>query len=585
MLPGFHRVRRCSTWEVAVDDDLCTSERYRESRVFGGRADFMSGLNINALWKGFNKAWQGGLRIAHTLRYLKGKQLLYLLRYRLLPTGLFRLRPLCPARNAPVRILSFPWQHLPVWTHCRDDHSVKIFGHTANFAEGAWDWRIGRYGKLWNYHLQYLDLLLDETLDPEYRRSILADCSRAWCRGTLLAEPYPVSQRIVNILVFHSVHGIQDPESERAFRSQVNYLMSHLEFHLMGNHLLENYIALSMGTMACGSDTSCRKWVQCLISELSEQLLVDGAHCERSLSYHTTLLGRLLCLLGALERQGVCLAEAAKLRSRCSAMLSWLYAMTDTLQYFPLFNDSVRWPKALLERLTALAAELDVRDAGLGLSASGYRKFKCKGAGLMVNIGEVQPAHQPGHSHADLLHFVLSVNGHPCIVDPGISTYEVGKRRLRERSTDMHNVVSIAGENQSELWSAFRMGRRARLLNAIEGPLRIEAEIRWYRGHRHHRSMELSEGELVIRDHFERSDHSDALAMAHFHLDAGLVHSAMLENEYTFTGGKLSFVFEGLLEKSEESYDQCFNFGDCRPAHRITAYFCNELITRIRWSL
>jgi hypothetical protein len=582
-LPGSHIEGCCSIRKVVGDDDLCAWGRYRDAHAVRGSADFMSGQYIHAFWKGLSNTWQGGLRVVHTLRYLKGKQLIYLFKYRVLTAGIFRGRPRCPSRNAPVRILSFPWQHLPIWTQCRNDHSAKIFNHTANFAKGAWDWRIGRYGKLWNYHLQYLDLLLDETLDPAFRRGILEDISRAWCRGSLPAEPYPVSQRILHILAFHSAHGIQDPESERAFRSQVNYLMSNLEFHLMGNHLLENYIALSLGTMACGSDTSCRKWVQYLLGELNEQLLADGAHCERSLSYHAALLGRLLCLLGALERQGICLAEAAKLRNRCSSMLSWLYAMTGKLQHFPLFNDCVRWPQGSLDKLSGVATELEVRDAGLGLSASGYRKFKCKGAELIVNIGEVQPAHQPGHSHADMLHFVLSINGQPCIVDPGISTYQGSKRRLRERSTAMHNVVSIEGEDQSELWRAFRMGRRARLLKASEGPLRLDAEISWYRGHRHHRLMELSEGELIIHEQFERCD-QESVAMAHFHLDAGLHHAAIPEKEYTFAEGKITFEFEGALQRTEEEYEQCLNFGDCRPAHRITVYFCNELVTRIRWS-
>jgi hypothetical protein len=41
-----------------------------------------------------------------------------------------------------------------------------------------------------------------------------------------------------------------------------------------------------------------------------------------------------------------------------------------------------------------------------------------------MNCGNILPSYQPGHSHADMLHFILYVSGKPVIVDTGISTYE-----------------------------------------------------------------------------------------------------------------------------------------------------------------
>jgi hypothetical protein len=46
-------------------------------------------------------------------------------------------------------------------------------------------------------------------------------------------------------------------------------------------------------------------------------------------------------------------------------------------------------------------------------------------------------------------------------VNSGTSTYRAGPRRDYERSTAAHNTVEIDGENQTEVWGAFRAARRA----------------------------------------------------------------------------------------------------------------------------
>ena len=56
-----------------------------------------------------------------------------------------------------------------------------------------------------------------------------------------------------------------------------------------------------------------------------------------------------------------------------------------------------------------------------------------------------------GHAHSDALAVVLSISGHPLLIDPGTATYTMNPViRNRFRSTEMHNTVTINGRPQSE---------------------------------------------------------------------------------------------------------------------------------------
>ena len=48
------------------------------------------------------------------------------------------------------------------------------------------------------------------------------------------------------------------------------------------------------------------------------------------------------------------------------------------------------------------------------------------------------------------------------IVDTGVYEYEPGDLRHYVRSTRAHNTISIDGDEQSEIWGEFRIGRRAK---------------------------------------------------------------------------------------------------------------------------
>ena len=84
---------------------------------------------------------------------------------------------------------------------------------------------------------------------------------------------------------------------------------------------------------------------------------------------------------------------------------------------------------------------------------------------LIVDAGPVCPDYLPAHAHADMLNYELVIRGRRVIVDSGVYEYQAGAWRDYFRSTRAHNTVEINRENQSEVWSSFRVARRARPLN------------------------------------------------------------------------------------------------------------------------
>src|SRR5690606_33111259 len=97
------------------------------------------------------------------------------------------------------------------------------------------------------------------------------------------------------------------------------------------------------------------------------------------------------------------------------------------------------------------------------LKESGYRSFLSEHFECKVDVGNLGPSYQPGHGHADALSFVLNVEGIPFLVEEGTSTYENNEIRWRERSTQAHNTITVGDKDQSEVWHAFRVAKRAKV--------------------------------------------------------------------------------------------------------------------------
>lgn len=155
------------------------------------------------------------------------------------------------------------------------------------------DWDAPDKSLLWRFHLHYFDWL--PRLAHEQPASAFEQID-SWIDANPPGRqpawhPYAASLRIVNWIWALKVMDARFPPNRilHSLSRQAAFLEAHLEFHLGGNHLVENaYALLAAGLLfQCGA---APRWVerglQLLVSELQKQVFADGGHVERSLSYH-----------------------------------------------------------------------------------------------------------------------------------------------------------------------------------------------------------------------------------------------------------------------------------------------------------
>jgi hypothetical protein len=243
-------------------------------------------------------------------------------------------------------------------------------------------------------------------------------------------------------------------------------------------------------------------------------------------------------------------------------MLSWLELMTHPDGEIPFFNDSTMGVAATLAQLREYAVRLgidtDIRPAsGAGrrakgksvavgaiaasdvadgaergtegrvthLKESGYFRMVSEDGDTVAifDVGPIGPDHQPGHGHCDALSLEVSRCGSRVLVNSGISTYEAGPERLRQRRTGAHNTALVDGEEQCELWGSHRCGRRLGILQASTKGASAEASHSGF-AHLggspiHHRTVSVSNKGLLIRDGFDGEGEHLIEWFLHFHPD------------------------------------------------------------------
>ncbi|AUD05542.1 alginate lyase family protein [Spirosoma pollinicola] len=461
---------------------------------------------------------------------------------------------------------------------------------------GPIDWNyinegLGDYGKLWTYNLNYFDFLNQPALNPATGLVLIQDfiAQTASLRDGL--EPYPTSLRIMNWVQFLSRNQIQNQAINRHLFAQIDLLSRRLEYHIAGNHLLENGYALLIGSLYFRH----RKWLKMAThligTELQTQILADGGHDERSPMYHQLLLDRLLTVLLALRHDEwhTELTFVDFLIDKAHKMLIWLNATTFSNGDIPMVNDAA-WS------IAPTTAQLQAKsERVLGnkhnppsiteLNESGYRMFRRSRYELVADVGPIGPDHQPGHAHADTFSFVLYVDNSPLLMDTGTSTYQPGPRRDIERSTSAHNTVEVNGQNSSEVWAAFRVGWRAKVRVLADTPTELKARHDGY-GHIgvvHERAWLLEQTHLIITDRLIRCrDKANLCGMARFHFHPDV--QVQVSDDIVITGPvQLSFSSGSKPNLSVTRYNMAEGFNQLRTGQCLEIQFTTSLETRIHF--
>jgi uncharacterized heparinase superfamily protein len=274
-----------------------------------------------------------------------------------------------------------------------------------------------------------------------------------------------------------------------------------IEYHLLANHYLENGFALFIGGHITGQEVYIEQGRKIIEEELTEQVLEDGMHYERSPMYHLIILERLLDALNFALASGDDLQHKLFVTSRkmLSLTLNW-----KNLKRIPMMQDSaynIAMPVDSIMEYGKVLLKDKFPTSLTSFSDSGYRKIDSGGLSVFINVGEISPPYQPAHSHADELNFELFFHGNPLIVDTGISTYENSDTRSLQRSTIAHNCVTINSGNSSDVWSSFRVGKRAKVNLLEENSTSLAAErLELYSNQTIMRRISLFPNEFLLED-------------------------------------------------------------------------------------
>lgn len=451
--------------------------------------------------------------------------------------------------------------------------------------EGAIDWNIETHGKLWAYNLNYFEYLHQEGMTSDEGLQLIREFVDAIEANKEGLEPYPISLRGINWIKFLSQHDIQDKEIDASLYAQYQILLDNLEYHLLGNHLLENGCSLLFGAFYFQDQELYSKAKEILSDELEEQVLSDGAHFERSTMYHCILLERLMDCCNVVKGSQWFEDEELEelLRDKTELMLGWLRQLTVNSEQLklPLLNDAAGGIGPELSELFDYADRLGLQSKQVELGESGYRRYSTDTLDLICDVGNIGPDYQPGHAHSDTLSFVLYADGQPMIIDPGISTYENNDRRQLERSTEFHNTVQAEGMEQSEVWSAFRVGRRAKVEVQAEDGGNLVASHDGYQpwGVTHQRSWQVEKNSIRIEDRLEGGPNKTG--SFNLHLDPKWGNEIQLTRKNRIAVGNLIISFEGHENVKKQSYGCPNGYNRYIKAVKITTRFVGSLTTII----
>lgn len=420
--------------------------------------------------------------ILRTLVHLRPQQVCYQVRKRI-------LRPRYALVHAPATTrcgLTVPCILKP---NCWDGEEFNFLNLKSKFT----NWDDAERGNLWCYNLNYMDWLGQEGITEKegtyWIDKFIADIPTI---GMGL-DPYPIALRSINwIKFFFKYPEVATSQREDALFSQLKLLEKKLEYHLLGNHLLEDGYALYIGGVYFNDKVMLQRAEKLVTAQLKEQVLSDGMHYEQSPMYHCILLDRLLDCIN--------FRSTDFLRDTATKMLGFLECIIWKDKTIPLFNDAAYGIAPTPEEIFDYANRLSIQWRKGVLKASGYRKMVNEEMEAVIDVGNMTATYQPGHSQADTFSYELRINGRPFIIDTGISTYNKTPRRQYERSTEAHNTVVVNGHNSSEVWGGFRVGRRAKVRLLEDKPEKIIANHYGYSPVIHTREFAVGGSTFEIKD-------------------------------------------------------------------------------------
>ena len=475
------------------------------------------------------------LLFINTVKYLKWQQVYFrLVRKFIKPKVTDKFNGSIPKR-------SDAWEQLKLYEEKIDPLLNACFLNEPKKLNLPNDWNNDDFSKLWTYNLHYFEDLLANNAEQKsifhlkMLNSWVDDNPTGYGNGW---DPYPTSLRIVNILKAW-LGGLElDNKLFKSVHAQASYLSSDLEKHLLGNHYFVNLKALLFGGIIFGN----ARWVTIaekgLLLEVCEQVLDDGANFELTPMYHSLILVDMLDLYNLSRAYPGQVSEAliTLLEENIPKMLKFMEAMAHPDGGVSFFNDSVNGIAPTKGKIGSYAEKLGFKHRPLNPnklqlidnSNSGYISVMSNGNKLIFDASPVGSSYIPAHAHADSLSFELSIGSQRVFVNSGTSEYGLSNVRKDQRKTKAHNTVEVNGKDSSQVWSGFRVGKRASIIDRFcevdfNKNIRLRASHDGYKslffgGCVHSRNLILTDNSLVVEDSLVGS-FSCAKSRFYFHPD------------------------------------------------------------------
>lgn len=521
-----------------------------------------------------------GLRLYHTIRYLKWQQIGYRFYY---PVKHFFYRPAVAhpkhySAALGIARIDFPQLAYQQKIFNPQENSFLLLNKKLQFGTQI-NWDYTENGMLWAFHLHYFDWLNDPNLNSEKALVTIIQYIEYQYKSKINKHAYPTSIRIVNWIKFCIRHQVADRRIVASLFEQSHRLASFPEYEIMANHLLENGFALVWAGLYLGESSFLRQGSAILQRQLKEQILLDGAHFERSPAYTSIVLKSILELLFLFNALKIDNDLSKELKINAYKVLSHLFVLVKDAPFYPNFNDSNEQMSVPFRDLVALAHSLGITYDFLDLGESGFYRFEGSDFHILFNSGQLHANYQPGHAHADAFTFVLNWKGAPIIVDPGVSVYDRSARRLLERSTMLHNTISIEGESSIDVWSSFRVGKRCSIKALYRDSNIIDIEHDGYYHKykiKHNRKLICSPKGFHIIDHLIGWQGQEAILYLHFHPSVylSIVHNNS-EDTTVIINNKIKINFK-YVELHIENYEYCLGFNQTQTAQRLVGRIHNH---------
>lgn len=378
-----------------------------------------------------------------------------------------------------------------------------------------WSFQVDKY-RLWNFNLNYFDYLdtlaIANNLTSEKKYIIKGfELIKGWIYDNKVYDkntwdPYVVSKRIYNWINFTSFYKelLLDDELKiinESIYSQGIYLSKNIEYYLDGNHILMDAKGICFIGVYFNEIKLIKLGVNLLISEFNRQILNDGGHYERSPSYQVEVLSHyaevyilflknninyrideiLLCVDKMSNYLNKIIMPNKKIPLLNDSSLDYPFYYNDLLQVVSIILNNNLYFECKKSDYLLMILGNDISNKFDFNSVDYYKKneniiFKDTGYYLikdfinseelyfLFDCGDCGPDYNLGHAHADNLSIIFTVGGYELVIDSGTYTYKIGAKRDHYRSTIAHNTVSLDFNNSSDVWSGFRVAKRAKTI-------------------------------------------------------------------------------------------------------------------------